>query len=195
MSRTISPTEKSSRTRLLVGADRLFRRVGYRGASIVAIAKESKAPVGSVYFYFPKGKEELAIAALRHGATKVSSGMGRALDGGHDAADSLARCARAWAAALHASGWNGSCPVASTVLQMSDSSEGLRQASLEILDEWQSMLAACLQRHGIGAARARAIAEQALALLEGAELLARVRRSREPLNRAAGMMRKLCESA
>lgn len=182
--------ETGSRVRLLAAADRLFRQHGYSGTALSAIAREGQAPMGSVYFYFPNGKEQLAAEALRFGANAVSQRMTAALETGSDAADALARCAIAWADALEASGWSGGCPVAPTALEMSTVSEALRQVSCEIFAEWQGLLSARLCREGFSKPLAEELAEQALALMEGAELLARVQRTRGPLENAAKQIRR-----
>lgn len=186
----IQSSETGSRARLLAAADRLFRQHGYSGTALSAIAKEGQAPMGSVYFYFPNGKEQLAAEALRFGANAVSQRMMAALEAGSDAADALARCAIAWADALEASAWSGGCPVAPTALEMSTVSEALRQVSCEIFAEWQGLLSARLHREGFSKPLAEELAEQSLALMEGAELLARVRRAREPLENAAKQIRR-----
>jgi TetR/AcrR family transcriptional repressor of lmrAB and yxaGH operons len=189
------PDQLGSRIRLLAAADRLFRRHGYSATTISAIAKEGRAPMGSVYFHFPNGKEQLAAEALRFGADAVSRRMAAALETGPDAAAALASCALAWADALEVSAWSGGCPVAPTALEMSTISESLRRVSCEIFAEWQELLSARLLREGFSKPLAAELAEQTLALMEGAELLARVRRTREPLENAAKQIRRTIEWA
>ena len=49
---------------LIRTAMRLFRRQGYASTGLNQILAESGAPKGSLYHYFPGGKEELAVAAV-----------------------------------------------------------------------------------------------------------------------------------
>ncbi|MFN8613558.1 MAG: TetR/AcrR family transcriptional regulator [Vulcanimicrobiota bacterium] len=49
--------------RLIQAARRLFYRRGFAGTSLADVAKESKVPVGNVYYYF-KTKEQLAEAVV-----------------------------------------------------------------------------------------------------------------------------------
>ncbi|MGG7508806.1 ScbR family autoregulator-binding transcription factor [Plantibacter sp. YIM 135249] len=51
------------RQAVVEGAARVFDRVGYGGASLSDIARESGTTQGSMYFYFPS-KEELALAVI-----------------------------------------------------------------------------------------------------------------------------------
>ena len=185
------PKNRSSRERLLAGADRLLRRSGYAGTPLSAIAAEGRAPMGSVYFHFPGGKEQLAAEAMRYGAQGVLAGLKRALSSSPDPAEGLAACAKAWADGLERSHWQDGCPVAATALQVSTTSEPLRLASSEIMYGWADIIADHLECCGCARAEAIVSAELALALLEGAELLARIHRDRAPLDRAAAAMRSL----
>ncbi len=56
-----------TRSRILAGSARLFRRRGFAGTGIKAILTESNAPYGSLYHFFPGGKEELGVAAVAEG--------------------------------------------------------------------------------------------------------------------------------
>ncbi|MEK3912690.1 TetR/AcrR family transcriptional regulator [Paenibacillus sp. FSL H7-0331] len=58
--------KKNSRDILIEVASRLFRIHGYYGVGLNDIIEESGIPKGSLYHYFPKGKEELAIAAIHY---------------------------------------------------------------------------------------------------------------------------------
>jgi TetR/AcrR family transcriptional repressor of lmrAB and yxaGH operons len=168
-----------------------LRRNGYAGTPLSAIASEGRAPMGSVYFHFPGGKEQLAAEAMRYGSRGVLDGLKRALESTADPAKGLARCAKAWADDLERSNWEDGCPVAATALQVSTTSEPLRLASADIMASWGALIADCLQRCGCSKKEATVAAELALALLEGAELLARIQRDRSPLDRAAVAMRSL----
>jgi len=185
------PNDQGSRQRLLAGADRLLRRNGYSGTPLSAIAAEGRAPMGSVYFHFPGGKEQLVGEAMRYGCQEVLDGLRRALESSADPAKGLAACAKAWAEDLERSNWEDGCPVAATALQVSTTSEPLRLVSAEIMASWAALIADYLERCGCTKKQASVSAELALALLEGAELLARIQRDRTPLDRAAIAMRSL----
>lgn len=59
-------TKNNSKDVLIETASRLFRIKGYYGVGLKDIIEESGIPKGSLYHYFPKGKEQLAIAAINH---------------------------------------------------------------------------------------------------------------------------------
>lgn len=57
-------SKNQSREKILQAATRLFHLKGYHATGISQILKESDAPKGSLYYYFPEGKEQLAIEAV-----------------------------------------------------------------------------------------------------------------------------------
>jgi TetR/AcrR family transcriptional repressor of lmrAB and yxaGH operons len=52
------------RAAIIAAASRLFRRQGYAGTGVNDIVALSGAPKGSLYHYFPKGKEQIAEEAV-----------------------------------------------------------------------------------------------------------------------------------
>jgi TetR/AcrR family transcriptional repressor of lmrAB and yxaGH operons len=59
MSEKINTKEKFIET-----ASRLFEIKGYNATGLNEILSESGAPKGSLYYHFPKGKEQLALEAV-----------------------------------------------------------------------------------------------------------------------------------
>ena len=56
----------------LIGASiALFRRQGYAATGLAEILANSGAPKGSLYHYFPDGKEGMAEAAIRTGVARI----------------------------------------------------------------------------------------------------------------------------
>ena len=53
-----------SKEKTLIAAARLFRRQGYHGTALHDILEAAGSPRGSLYFHFPKGKEEIGEMAL-----------------------------------------------------------------------------------------------------------------------------------
>ena len=54
-------------------ASSLFANQGYHATGISEILKKSNDPKGSLYYYFPQGKEQLAQEALQKTAEKIST--------------------------------------------------------------------------------------------------------------------------
>ncbi|PEC50668.1 TetR family transcriptional regulator [Bacillus cereus] len=56
--------KQETKLKILAVASRLFQKQGYHATGINQIIKESGCPKGSIYHYFPEGKEQLAIEAI-----------------------------------------------------------------------------------------------------------------------------------
>ena len=53
-----------SKEKTILAAAKLLRRHGYNGTALSDILAAAGSPRGSLYFHFPNGKEEIAVAAL-----------------------------------------------------------------------------------------------------------------------------------
>ncbi|GAA2781749.1 TetR/AcrR family transcriptional regulator [Saccharopolyspora taberi] len=174
-----------TRERIVRTASRLMQRQGYDGTGIKQIATEAAATHGSVYHFFPGGKQELAVAAIRRGDEEFAEELRRVLGRHDDPAEAIAACARQLAEGLRDSGWIDGCPVASTAIGTAGRVPDVQQAAAEAFAHWQEPVFAALRRSGIPDDDARELAHTVISTLEGAELSSQVSRSEEPL-RAAG---------
>jgi TetR/AcrR family transcriptional repressor of lmrAB and yxaGH operons len=188
-------TEPGSRQRLVAAAASLLARQGYEATTVTGIAAQGAAPMGSFYFHFPGGKEDLGVAALRHGAERFAERLAEVLDREPDPAEALAGCALWLADELAAADWADGCPIAATALESVTRSPALRAAAAEGFARWRDVLARRLRAGGVPERTAAELAGTALALLEGAELLARAEGDPEPLRSAAAALRTLVTAA
>jgi TetR/AcrR family transcriptional repressor of lmrAB and yxaGH operons len=162
---------------------------------VAGIAAEGAAPMGSFYFHFPGGKEEIGVAALRDGAQRFAARLAEVLDRYPSPPDALAGVAGWLADELAASGWADGCPIATTALESVTRSAALRAGAAEGFALWRDVLAGRLRAGGVPDGAADDLAGNALALIEGAELLARVEGGPEPLHRSAAALRTLASAA
>jgi TetR/AcrR family transcriptional repressor of lmrAB and yxaGH operons len=184
-----------SRQRLVTAAVTLMARQGYEATTVNGIAAEGAAPMGSFYFHFPGGKEELGVTALGYGAEGFARRLAEVLDREMALPDALSGCAHWLADELAASGWADGCPIATTALESVTRSAALGAAAAAGFERWRDVLAARLRAGGVAEEAATELAGNALALIEGAELLARVQGSPDPLHAAAEALRTLASAA
>jgi TetR/AcrR family transcriptional regulator, lmrAB and yxaGH operons repressor len=184
-----------SRQRLVTAAVTLLARQGYEATTVNGIAVEGAAPMGSFYFHFPGGKEEIGVAALRYGTERFAERLGEVLARHASLADALAGCADWLADELVASEWADGCPIAATALESVTRSPALRVAAAAGFELWRDVLRRRLSAEGISDEAAVELATNVLSLIEGAELLARTQASPDPLHRAASALRILATAA
>jgi TetR/AcrR family transcriptional repressor of lmrAB and yxaGH operons len=162
-----------TRERFLQTAANLFQRQGYHATGLNQVVTEGGAPKGSLYFHFPGGKEQLAAEAVATGGAQLSARMAAAVAGATSASEAVLALGRFFATRLVESDYTTGCPVATIALEASSSAD-IRAACDGAYEEWLAGLTALLERHGV--ASAASDAQLVLSAIEGALLLARVRR-------------------
>jgi TetR/AcrR family transcriptional repressor of lmrAB and yxaGH operons len=162
-----------TRQRFLRTAAELFQRQGYHATGLNQVVTEGGAPKGSLYFHFPRGKEQLAAEAVVAGGASLSARMAKVVAGATSAGAAVAALGRFFAARLAESDYTAGCPVATIALEASSSAD-IRMACDGAYGEWLAGLTALLGRHGVPSPESAA--QLVLSAVEGALLLARVRR-------------------
>jgi TetR/AcrR family transcriptional regulator, lmrAB and yxaGH operons repressor len=178
------PKATDSKGKTLAAAASLFRRQGFHGTALHDILEASGSPRGSLYFHFPKGKEEIGEAALTLAGEAVRRAIAHAAETSESAEAFLKRVARGMATDLERSGFTEGCPIATTALETAAQSDVLAAATRTAFQKWESEIARGLQRHGMKPDEADSTATAVLSQLEGALLLARTYRSLAPMQRA-----------
>jgi TetR/AcrR family transcriptional repressor of lmrAB and yxaGH operons len=184
-----------SKAKTLAAAAKLFCRRGYHGTAIHDILELSGAPRGSLYFHFPRGKEEIAEGAVALGSQAVLAFIGQAAQGARDAEGFVVALARGMAANLEASEFREGCPIATTALEVATDSEAVGKAAREAFAAWEGAIAQGLKRFGMKSGEAARAATAILSQLEGALLLARTARSLTPMRRAEDAVRLMVRRA
>jgi AcrR family transcriptional regulator len=175
-----------TREKLVAGAAALFQRQGVAGTGISQIRAETGATVGSLYHFFPGGKDELAAASLRWAAAGYAALVTATLDAaGADPVVAVQVAFDAAADHLVASGYTDACPIATVALEVASSNEPLREVTAEIFEGWLVALDARWRTAGIPEDRVRDLSTLFLAALEGGFLLSRAAKDPEPM-RALG---------
>jgi len=178
----------STKERLVTAGAELFRRQGYAATGVKQILREAEAPFGSMYHHFPGGKEELAAQAIRTSGALYGLLPEAVLDPAPDLVTGVREFYRLAGVHLEETGWADACPIATVALEVSSTSEPLREACAEVFDGWLVAAIPRFTRHGIAADRSRELAIALVCQLEGAFVLCRAMRTTEPLDVAGEMM-------
>jgi len=173
-----------SKGKTLAAAAKLFRQQGYHGTALHDILAAGGSPRGSLYFHFPKGKEQIGEAALTLAGEALRQRIALAADASESSEIFLVRLVRGMAADLERSDYKEGCPIATTALETSAQSEVLGTATRNAFKKWELEIQRGLERFGMASGEAELAATLVLSQLEGALLLARTYRSLEPIKRA-----------
>jgi TetR/AcrR family transcriptional repressor of lmrAB and yxaGH operons len=158
-----------------------LRRQGYNATGLNEIVARSGAPKGSLYFHFPGGKEELAVAAMARSGDQLRRAIEATVTSSDDLGEALQRLLDALAIGLERSNYEAGCPIATITLETATTSEAVRATADAVFSSWLEVLQQRLVAAGLSAADAERRALLVLAALEGALILARARHDTGPL--------------
>jgi len=174
---------QSPRERMVVSAALLIRERGAHATAISDVLQHSGAPRGSAYHYFPGGRTQLLCEAVDYAGEHVAAIINEA-ERGLDLLDTLIDKYRKQ---LLASDFRAGCPVAAVSVEAGEAEDRGRMASVTeraaaVFDRWSNLIAQRFVADGIAPDRADELAVLATSAIEGALLLARVRRDLTPLD-------------
>lgn len=177
--------KRSSKEVLIEVASRLFRIRGYYGVGLKDIIEESGIPKGSLYHYFPKGKEELAIEAINHTKEMVVGEIQREFDEIEDPIKAIQAHIYQLSEVFGENGNLLGLPIGTIAAETYTTSEPIRMACQEAVTDWQSIYVKKLHEAGYSEKRSKDLSIVINALIEGGILLALTAKSGEPLHAIA----------
>ncbi|MEJ8643112.1 TetR/AcrR family transcriptional regulator [Streptomyces sp. MS1.HAVA.3] len=187
-------TALGTRDRLVRTASRLMQHGGYENTPVKQLVREAEATLGSLYHFFPGGKQELAVAAIHFGDEEFAEMLRTGLSAHPDPAQAVEAVAVLLARELEASGWRDGCPVTATALETLGRLPEVQAACAGAFANWQELVAAKLLASGHPEPQARDLAATVINTLGGAEVSAQVGQSRTPLLVAGRHLARLVAS-
>ncbi|WP_201564088.1 TetR/AcrR family transcriptional regulator [Psychrobacter sp. CMS30] len=175
---------------LIETASRLFKVRGYCGVGLNDIIEESGIPKGSLYYYFPEGKEQLAIAAIENTKKLVMEDIKQVFDATPNlATGNLIEALQAYVYELSKVFGDGGDPIGSPIGTIAgekhSTSEPIRLACEATFKDWQSLYTEKFVEAGYPEQKATSLATVFHALTEGGILLALTMKSGKPLETIA----------
>jgi AcrR family transcriptional regulator len=182
--KTPHPRELPPRDRMVRSAAQLIRRKGVSGTGMREIVTEADAPRGSLQHYFPGGKEEIVSDALLWAGDMTAQLVRRNLRELESRTPSalLAAIVDGWRRDLTREKFSVGCPLVAATADTAASSALLRDALRRAFDRWLEPLSESLIDLGVPVERSDNLALVIIAALEGAIILARVRRDVTPFD-------------
>jgi AcrR family transcriptional regulator len=175
---------RSPRERMVRSAAQLIRRKGVAGTGMREIVSEADAPRGSLQHYFPGGKEELVSDALLWMGTVAARRVGRSFREVEPRTPSalLASIVEGWRADLTNEDFSAGCPLVAAAADTAATSAHLRGVLRQAFDGWLTPLSEGLMELGVPPERSDGLAIVIISALEGAIILARIRRDLTPFD-------------
>jgi AcrR family transcriptional regulator len=176
--------ELSPRDRMVRTAAQLIRRKGVSGTGMREIVIEADAPRGSLQHYFPGGKEELVSDALLWAGDLSARRIKRSFNELKSRTPSalLTSLVDGWRRDLTNEKFSDGCPLVAAAADTTATSDQLRLVLRRAFDGWLEPLSESLVELGVPSDRSDNLAIVVITALEGAIILARIRRDLSPFD-------------
>lgn len=187
-------TKEQNKARLTAAAADLIRRRGLHATSVRELAKHAGAPLGSVYHYYPDGKQQFVSEAIALAGCKIAQQLETCLADGPQAG--FRAYFADWRQLLTETDYSAGCPLAAISLDANarhDVPAALLQTA-EVFSRLQTQIADSLQAHGAQLEPAQALAMAIISTIEGAILVCRAQRQLTALDAAEEMVMRLLQS-
>jgi TetR/AcrR family transcriptional regulator, lmrAB and yxaGH operons repressor len=184
-------TMTSTRDQIIETTCELLEAQGYHGTGLNQILRESGAPKGSLYYYFPEGKDELTAEAIERSGRLVEERVRTYLAQHKDAASAVRSLVEVIAYHVEASGFRSGGPLMTVAMETATTNERLNLACREAYRHIQQAFEDKLKASGFSEERAAHLATFINASIEGGIILSRTHHSNAPLHQVARLLDEL----
>lgn len=185
----------STRDQIIATTCDLLESQGFHGTGLNQIIRESGAPKGSLYYYFPDGKDELAQAAIDWSGRAVAQRIRAGLAVSPDAAHAVRIFVTEIAGHVEASGFRSGGPLTTIAMETATTNERLNLACRTAYTLLQAAFEEKLLDSGYHSQQARDLATFITASIEGAIILCRTYHSGDPLRVVARQLEPMLAAA
>ncbi|MEU7892233.1 TetR/AcrR family transcriptional regulator [Nonomuraea sp. NPDC049152] len=178
----------NTKERILDASAELFRRNGYTGTGLKQIVTAANAPFGSIYHFFPGGKEQLGEEVVRSSGMTYVQLFDALIAPAPDVVSGIETFFTAAADTLVETGYADACPIATVALEVASTNEPLRRATADVFTAWIAAGTEGFARFGLSREAARRLTICLVTSLEGAFVLCRSLRDTEALKVAGDVV-------
>jgi len=166
----------------------LLERQGYHASGLNEIIRASGAPKGSLYYYFPGGKTEIAVEAVRSAANSTARIIEDHLSAYDDPVRGIHALLEEIARRVEESGYAAGGPLMLVALETIHNHERINQACRQAYRHIQAVFSRRLAAAGLSQATAESLGLLIVTVIEGATLLSRTLHDALPLREAASFL-------
>jgi AcrR family transcriptional regulator len=164
------------RERMVYSAAQLVRSRGVATTGVRDVVAHADAPRGSFQHYFPGGKDQLVAEALVWSGDFAAQWVASYSTDDPTPSGLFAHVARQWREDLTAGRYERGCPMMATAAEMAGGESSLNEPLRTAAARWEQAVVDELVRMNVPPERARGLATLMISALEGAIMLARIRR-------------------
>lgn len=181
----------TTRERIISATTELFRSQGFNGTSLKQVTAAAHATTGSVYHFFPGGKDELGTVVIRESGAAYQVLFELIADDATDIVGAIGALFEGAADALENTNYIDICPIGSIAREVASTHEPLREATVDVFTGWTEAFSTRLESAGIERDAAAKLSDTVIAALEGGFILARSRRTCDGLRATGTHMQQL----
>lgn len=168
----------------------LLEKQGFPATGLNEIVRESGAPKGSLYHYFPEGKEQLVSEAVLYSGEILVNRLRVELDKDADPLQAIYTYILHLADKIEEKQFSAGNPLSIVAIESAATSERISQACRHVYSQLQAVFEEKLISSGMSSGQAEERACSMMIGLEGGILLSRVRRTTSPLRILAAHFRQ-----
>jgi TetR/AcrR family transcriptional regulator, lmrAB and yxaGH operons repressor len=174
-----------ARENILIAMARLIEKQGYHATGLNEIIQESGAPKGSIYYYFPGGKEQIGAEAILESGRIIAARLQSVLAAEPDPAKAIYSFLVKMAESVEQTDFGASSPLTTAAIETAVTSEALNQASRQAFDLILNVFKQKLLSGGFTEDRAADLALFVTTVIEGGIVMSRTYHNSGPLRQAA----------
>jgi AcrR family transcriptional regulator len=138
-----------TRDRILTATSELFRRHGYHGTSLKQVTTLAAAPTGSLYHFFPGGKDDLTLTVITTSGEAYRQLFELVADAAPDPAQAVSDFFEAAALMLEETDYIDPCPIGTVAREVASTNNTLREGTDQVFRGWIATAAERFERHGL----------------------------------------------
>ena len=165
----------SRRDELVEHMSRSIRESGVGASTVERVLRSSRVTAGSMYHFFPDGKEALVAAAVEAAGVEGAALLASVMEDPSSPADGTEVFYTGRAADMEENDFVFGCPVGVPSTEAAGI-EAVRAAGASAFRSWIAVIASALEDRGFSPDRAQSTARFAIAAYEGASTVARALR-------------------
>ena len=157
------------------------------------VTEAAVATTGSLYHFFPGGKDELAAAVIASSGAAYEELFVMIGQAAGDPASAVTQFFDGAAAVLEEGNFIDICPIGTIAREVASTNDQLRLATDQVFDSWTTAAAILFESVGLPSNESRELATTVLAALEGGFMLARAKQDADVLRTIGRSIRRVVD--